>query len=681
MLRRNDSTTEDHVVLDLAGESRLQLEAANMQRQILLNAYRRLSNRVERLDPNGWSAEVSMEVLEKWTRRGMPASSPLLLPPTPPIREVIAQTAKRRDRVRIGIASMPGRELGLERVLEILVPQADEIFVYLNGMTQVPPRLSDWDNVRYFVGPDYGDRAKFLFLKDFEGYYLTCDDDIDYASYHVQSLVDGIERYGRGAIVGWHGSIFQQGFAEFYNAAHRRVLSFRFARGEDTGVHLLGTGASGFHTSTIRLRFEDFDYPNMADVFLAIEAQQQEIPMVVLKHEGGVAVPLETGSPSISEVSLGKVDGHQKLDVADTASKLVRDQGEWRIHKTTQVYERPSLRVAIIGRTDKKRWKKGGILKSCHLTAEALQRFHAKVQLEDIETGSPQTLHGFDAEIVMIYVGDPERPDFAKVEALVDHHAGLGRVVVINLSLNNVPTRHESIVAKMRDWDVKHPGLIRMMVFTRSAVDLPELREIRHMLIVIPKTMVYPGRRSATFSTSKGIFLGDIAKLSDSGLLGGPISAWTTVIRDTLPGVPIFAVQQYMPRYKVEVDVDEVWPFMTDDFESRLSQMRLMVSPVKFATFEMVPLEVASVGVPVVHRSMPQSLSEYLGLSGIEVDTPEELRKVLPSLYNDPLVWNGQSRAGSLRAQSSELGYTSGQLYLALIGAREDALQYGKALK
>lgn len=673
MHHKNDISEATPAGSDLLGQTYRQLEAAHTQREILLNAYRRLSNRLERLDPRGWSADVSMEVLEKWTTRGVADADLLSAPPSPPIREVAAQTMRRRDRVRIGIASMPGRESGLARVLEILVPQADEIFVYLNGMTQVPPILSDWENVRYFVGPDYGDRAKFLFLKDFEGYYLTCDDDIEYSRYHVRSVVDGIERYGRRAIVGWHGSIFKPGFTEFYNAAHRQVLSFRFARGEDTGVHLLGTGASGFHTSTVRLRFEDFDYANMADVFFAIEAQQQKIPMVVLKHDAGAAVPLDMGAPSISEVSLGKVDGHHELDVAEIASRLVRDQGDWRIHRTAKVFQRRPLRVAIIGRTDRKRWKKGGILKSCHLTADALRGFQAHVELEDIETGDPHALHGFPAEIVMIYVGDPERPDFNKVESLVDHHAEQGRVVVINLSLNNVPTRYESIVTKMRVWGVKYPGLVRMMVFAQSAMDLPELSQIRHMLIAIPKTMVYPGRRSAVFNTSSGVFLGDIAKLSDPALVGGPIAAWTAVIRDVLPGVPIYAVQQYTPRYKVDVDVDEVWPFMTDDFESRLAQIRLMVSPVKFATFEMVPLEVASVGVPVVYRSMPQSLSEYLGLSGLQIDTPEDLRKVLYTLYNDPLVWDSQSRAGSLRAQSSELSNTSGQLYLALLGAREEA--------
>ena len=412
----------------------------------------------------------------------------------------------------------------------------------------------------------------------------------------------------------------------------------------------------------------------MADVFFALEAQGQEIPMVVLAHEGGVAVPLDVTAPSISEVSLGKVHGRSELNVAETATRLVREQGAWRIFDAHKVFDREMLRVAIIGRTDKQRWKKGGILKSCHLTADSLRRFQAHVELEDIETGDPKGLHGFPAEIVMIYVGDPERPDFSSVEALVDHHAEQGRIVIINLSVNNIQRRYETVVEKMKLWDYKFPSHVHMMVFTQSGMNIPELAPIRHMLIVTPKTMVYPGERSVSFNESNGVFLGDIAKLSDHDLIGGHINTWTEAIRDALPGVPIYAVRQYTPRYKVDVDVDEVWPFMTDDFQSRLSGVRVMVSPVKYATFEMVPLEVAALGVPVIYRSMPQSLTEYLGISGLQIDSPDELRDTLPLVYNDPLIWDSQSRAGTLRAQSSELGNTSGHLFMTLIAIKNNAL-------
>ena len=92
-----------------------------------------------------------------------------------------------------------------------------------------------------------------------------------------------------------------------------------------------------------------------------------------------------------------------------------------------------------------------------------------------------------------------------------------------------------------------------------------------------------------------------------------------------------------------------------------------MVSLVQFATFEMVPLEVASLGVPVVYPEMPQSLGEYLGLSGFAVRSPEQLERVLPVIYSDPIVWRSLSQAGIERAWSSELNRLAGQTYLRII--------------
>lgn len=561
---------------------------------------------------------------------------------------------------------MPGRERGLKTVLEALLPQADEIFVYLNGSDAPPSDIAHDSRVRFFTGPDYGDRGKFLFVDGFDGYYLTCDDDIEYPDFYVDHLIDGIERYGRKAIVGWHGSIFSDDFEDYYNSKYRRVLSFSTLRGKDTPVHLLGTGIAGFHTSTMPVEFEDFHYPNMADAFLARKAQWNGVPMVVLRHGKGWAIPIEADAPSISNASLGKGDAVAKFDVRSHVSKLVRDHGRWEINELTPEVVRGDLSVAVIGRTDKARWKKGGILKSCHLTASLLQQFGANVVLADIETGDPENLGGAEVSVVMIYVGDPERPDFARVEHLVELHAGRGRVIVINLSVNGKSSRNKHIRQKLLEWEAKFSQRVLLMVFTEAMLEHPELGDVKHLMVPIPKTLLLPNPPAAEFHTTEGVFIGDVAKLSDNSLMTHSAGDWIQAIRNALPGVPIHAVRQYRPKYDVPLDVDTIWPFLHQDFSERISKMRLMVTPIKYATFEMVPVEVASLGVPVVYQQMPQSLSEYLGLAGIQVRTPDELEVMLPILYRDPSVWRSQSRAGKLRAKSSDLQSSAGQMYMRI---------------
>lgn len=640
-------------------------EEALLASKLTIDAYRRLASQHERLLDGAWSADNAISSLTKSIERNTNVSDLGGDIDAEQMREIGQREKSGRPAVRIGIASMKGREDGLKQVLARLIPQADEIFVYLNGMDMVPSMLPTATNLQYFTGKDFGDRSKFLFLEGFDGYYLTCDDDILYPEFYVEHIIDGIERYGRKAVVGWHGSIFSDDFDDYYNSKYRKVLSFSTLRGLDTPVHLLGTGVCGFHTSTINLKFDEFIHANMADVFVALNAQHNNIPMVVLRHERGWATPIEPDAPSISNVSLGKTSGNG-LDVRATVSKLVRDHGTWNIHNCDASFDRAKFSVAVIGRTDIDRWKKGGILKSAHLTASSLRRFGTLVHLEDIQTGDPYGLGGVKPDCIMIYVGDPDRPDFSEVESLVHHHASMGRPIVINLSINEKISRYDSIVKKMKEWESVYGGLIRLMVFSMAMLEKPELSPIRNLLLVIPKTIELPPAPYSDFASGEGVFLGDVAKLSDPSLMDYSVHEWIAAIRRALPGVPLYAVRQYQPKFDVKLDIDVVWPFLKDDFSVKLSKMRLMFTPIKYATFEMVPTEVASLGLPVVYTPMPQSLSEYLGLSGIQVTSPSELEAILPDIYFDPTVWRSLSSAGFYKAKSQSVATTAGQMYLRL---------------
>ncbi|MCH1884302.1 FkbM family methyltransferase [Agrococcus sp. ARC_14] len=657
-------------------EARSDRELFREQRDRVARAYAQLSRRYAQAHPGEWStgaairgalgtgelSELVQEILDR------PDIDAVATSPTDGTRE-LRMARRGRDPIRIGIASMPGREEALAQVLRILSPQADEVFVYLNNSEEVPPELHALHNVRYFTGPDLGDRGKFSFLDGFSGYYLTCDDDIAYARYHVSSIIDGIERYGRKAIVGWHGSLFTEEFEKFYESRSRKVLSFRFLRGKDTGVHLLGTGVCGFHTDTARPQFEEFVHPNMADAFLAIHAQSREIPMVVLAHQGGEAIPIDTPG-SISAASLGKDErGKKAFDVAATVTGLIKEQMPWQVMTAEPVFVRDRYRVAIVGRTDRARWKKGGILKSCHLTREMLLAHGWDAYMADIETGDPMGLEGYKPDLVMVYVGDPERPDFARVIEIVESHAAQGRKVLVNLSDNARPTRHDAIVERMRIWGSKFPGRIKMMTFSAEAGRRPGLQEVSDngLVVPIPKTLVYEDTGVANFSDSSAIFVGDIAKLSDASLIGGEGRAWIDGIRRAVPEAKIVGVRQYSPRFAVDLGIDEVWPFLQGrEFVDRLQEVRVAVSAVKFATFEMVPVEVAALGIPTFYRAMPHSLSTYLGQSGIEVDSVEELESRLPSVYRDPLLWRGYSEAGRLRAASADFQYASASMIVEL---------------
>ena len=119
----------------------------------------------------------------------------------------------------------------------------------------------------------------------------------------MQENVSAIERYGRRAVVGLHGVLLSGKIKSYFSS--RKVKHFANPLAEDCPVHLLGTGTVGYHHSTLRVRPDDFEKPNMADVWFALLCQQQGVPRVAVARKGRWLAPLKTGGPSIYDRTKG----------------------------------------------------------------------------------------------------------------------------------------------------------------------------------------------------------------------------------------------------------------------------------------------------------------------------------------------------------------------------------------
>jgi FkbM family methyltransferase len=197
------------------------------------------------------------------------------------------ELASARTPVTASLASVPARERALARVVGALLPQVDSLRVYLNGYVTTPAFLDD-PRIVVAHSSDHGDRGdagKFFWAGEVDGYHLHCDDDIEYPPDYVAELIAGIERYGRGAVVGFHGATLPERVVTYYRS--RRPFPCSQALGADTPVHVLGTGVAGYHSSAIRVAPADFRSPNMADIWFALLGQRQQVPFVCLAHRQG----------------------------------------------------------------------------------------------------------------------------------------------------------------------------------------------------------------------------------------------------------------------------------------------------------------------------------------------------------------------------------------------------------
>jgi hypothetical protein len=227
----------------------------------------------------------------------------------------------RHEPVLASLASVAGREDSLQQVVERLLPQVDVLRVYLNRYAEVPGflRRARVEVCRSQEHGDRGDAGKFFWADDHSpGYRLTCDDDLVYPEDYVVRMLAAVERYDRRTVIGLHGVLLKQPLRGYYVPEDRGVLRFPVEQAADRCVHVLGTGTVAYHTSGIRLRRRDFQARNMADVWLAAQAQVQRVPLVAIARPRGWVRQSEheqTERDSIYRHSAGR-DG----SIADTGS-------------------------------------------------------------------------------------------------------------------------------------------------------------------------------------------------------------------------------------------------------------------------------------------------------------------------------------------------------------------------
>lgn len=123
---------------------------------------------------------------------------------------------------------------------------------------------------------------------DDDTYFLTVDDDINYAPDYAERMIDGIERHQRKAVVGFHGQSFKR-FPVIHYRRERTLYQYFNLLGVDIKVHVLGTGVCGFHVSTLRSKGFCSEHlsqtRNMTDDVVAAFCRKNDVDLIVLKHD------------------------------------------------------------------------------------------------------------------------------------------------------------------------------------------------------------------------------------------------------------------------------------------------------------------------------------------------------------------------------------------------------------
>ena len=244
-------------------------------------------------------------------------------------------------RITVSLATIPSRRHTLRNVVVRLLPQVDKLNVYLNETPEVAggdgyPDLPDflknpkieavWSRDTEFG--DQGDAGKFFWASDVQGWHVVCDDDVLYPPNFVASLIAGAERYGKKAAVGFHGATLVVPFQSYYKS--RRVHHFALTVPKDVPVHILASNSLCYHSSTIQVHRDDFQYPNMGDIWFGLLAQQQHIPLICLKHSANWMVD-DPSTRADSIYTHSKKKTKSQKNTADVQTSVVIENKPWHV--------------------------------------------------------------------------------------------------------------------------------------------------------------------------------------------------------------------------------------------------------------------------------------------------------------------------------------------------------------
>jgi hypothetical protein len=188
--------------------------------------------------------------------------------------------------IAVGIATLKEREESFHQTIISLYPQVDKITAVLNNYTTIPWWMGKLTNLKVILCSDnhLGASGKFFDVDECDGYYLSCDDDLEYPHTYVKDMLAKVKEYN--CIISLHGKRYD---GERPIKSYKRSITTNvhclhtFPR--DVQVHVGGTGVMAFDTRQFKFDIDDLTFPNMVDVQVAKLTHQQNIPIMALAHE------------------------------------------------------------------------------------------------------------------------------------------------------------------------------------------------------------------------------------------------------------------------------------------------------------------------------------------------------------------------------------------------------------
>jgi hypothetical protein len=218
----------------------------------------------------------------------------------PKLKKINFKNLKQKSIV--GIATWTPRIPTIDKTLESLKDQADEIHVFLNGYNHVPDALPKFKNVFYHHenGKNYGASAKFKFQNVGEAdFYFSCDDDIIYPNDYIDKSIEFAKNNPK-CLYSYHGTILKENFFK-WTRDREFLYGYDQELKEKKYLHVGGSGVMFWNLN-------DFKIPDVFDH----ELPNDEIQVINWAHLNKIDILCPTRNKSWIKSNI-KTDQNQSL--------------------------------------------------------------------------------------------------------------------------------------------------------------------------------------------------------------------------------------------------------------------------------------------------------------------------------------------------------------------------------
>jgi glycosyltransferase involved in cell wall biosynthesis len=231
------------------------------------------------------------------------------------------------------------------------------------------------------------------------------------------------------------------------------------------------------------------------------------------------------------------------------------------------------------------------------------------------------------------------------VGRLIKALSGDGPPVLFNAAYNGKEERAQWILKILE----KYPRAIAV-VWTALA---EEALGLHPRVLRMPKAFRTDIPEPRPLSSRQEYCIGDIADFGHSHITGkrkSEIEDLIESIQTKFPNIKISGYLGWSTRIKSFKGVDNV-SRNRGALLQFLARQRGLIHLGPYESFAMTLMEAQSVGTPVIYPRMPQSITEYIGTTGLPYRTSSEIFEAIKVLEN-PSMWKKISEASLLNAKS-----------------------------